>query len=261
LKVAAYQAPLAAIRLPDIVPLIAEQVRRCETLGVEVLCCPEGVLGGLADYAEQPTRIALASEGPELSAVLASLASETVTTIVGFTEIDREGRLYNAALVIRQGAVAGRYRKLHPAIRRSVYQAGRGTPVFTVGALTFGILICRDSTFTEPARSMASRGAAALFVPTNNGLPPGRGGPELVGESRRCDVARAMENVVSVIRADVAGQTPDLVSHGSSAIVDPHGAVLAAARPLAPGLIVADIPTAPREGDVVEDRGLTNRFG
>jgi 5-aminopentanamidase len=261
LKVAAYQAPLAATRSPDIVPLIAEQIGRCEALGVEVLCCPEGVLGGLADYAEQPTRIALTSEGPELRAVLAPLASATVTTIVGFTEIDREGRLYNAALVLRQGAVAGRYRKLHPAIRRSVYQAGLGTPVFTVGALTFGILICRDSTFTEPARSMASRGAAALFVPTNNGLPPERGGLDLVGESRRCDIARATENGVSVIRADVAGRTTDLVSHGSSAIVDRHGAVLAAARPLARDLIIADIPTARREGHGVTGRRPTSRFG
>lgn len=259
MKVAAYQAPLAATRSQDIVPLIAEQVVRCESLGVEVLCCPEGVLGGLADYAEQPTRIGLATEGPELRAVLAPLASATVTTIIGFTEIDRGGQLYNAALVIRHGAVAGRYRKLHPARRRSVYQAGFESPVFTVGALTFGILICRDSTFTEPARRMASRGAAALFVPTNNGLPPGRGGPELIGESRQCDIARAIENGVSVIRADVAGRTTDLVSHGSSAIVNQHGAVLAAARPLVPDLIIADIATARRAGHNVAGRGLTNR--
>lgn len=249
MKVAAYQAPLAATRSWEILPLIAAQVERCESLGVEILCCPEGVLGGLADYSDHPGRMALASDGEHLSAALAPLASETVTTVLGFTEIDREGRLYNAAAVFQRGAVAGLYRKLHPAIHRSIYGAGHDMPVFTVGALTFGILICRDSTFAEPAKVMASRGAAALFVPTNNGLPPTKGGPELVEESRQCDIARAIENGVSVIRADVAGRTPDLVSHGSSGIVDQDGVVLAAARPLEPDLIVADIATVQRDQD------------
>jgi predicted amidohydrolase len=67
-----------------------------------------------------------------------------VTTILGFTEVDR-GRLYNSAAVCHRGSVAGIYRKRHPAINRSVYDAGEATPVFTVGTFTFGILICRDS--------------------------------------------------------------------------------------------------------------------
>ena len=31
-------------------------------------------------------------------------------------------------------------------------------PVFTVGGLTFGIVICNDSNYYGPARSMASKG-------------------------------------------------------------------------------------------------------
>jgi predicted amidohydrolase len=93
---------------------------------------------------------------------------------------------------------------------------------------------------------MASRGAAALFVPTNNGLPPSKAGPELVAEARSCDVARAVENGVSVIRADVAGRTESLTSHGSTGIVDSRGVVLCSARPLVADLVVADIQAAPR---------------
>jgi hypothetical protein len=40
-KVAAYQAPLAACGSMDVVGLIGAQVRRCESAGVEILCCPE----------------------------------------------------------------------------------------------------------------------------------------------------------------------------------------------------------------------------
>lgn len=246
MKVAAYQAPLGATVSMEILGLIRERIDQCEEHGIEILCCPEGVLGGLADYASRPAGIAIDVEGGELEERLAPLASDKVTTILGFTEIDREGRLYNTAAVFHRGSVLGLYRKLYPAINRSVYTAGDRMPVFTVGDLTFGILICLDSNYYEPARIMASRGAAALFVPSNNGLPPTKGGEELVAEARNVDIARAVENSVFVIRADVAGRTGDLISHGSSGIVDRDGRVLQAARSLEPDLLVADIKTAPR---------------
>jgi predicted amidohydrolase len=167
-----------------------------------------------------------------------------VATIVGFTEIDRLGRLFNSAAVVSGGTIVGVYRKLHPAIRRSVYQAGDAMPVFTVAGLTFGIIICLDSTYAEPARSMATRGAAALFVPTNNGLPAVKAGPELAAEARKVDIARATENGVSVIRADVVGSTSELASYGSSGIVGPDGTVLASAA--GDDLLIAEIETAPR---------------
>lgn len=247
MKVAAYQAPLSATSTTEVIGLIREQVERCESEGVEILCCPEGVLGGLADYARQPTDIAVDVEAGQLRALLVPLASGRVATILGFTEAGRGGRLYNSAAVYHEGSIIGIYRKLYPAINRSVYEAGDGMPVFTVGGLTFGIVICRDSNYHEPARVMASKGAAALFVPTNNGLPPTRGGPELVAQARGVDIARAVENCVSVIRADIAGLTESLVSYGSSGIVDADGVVLGSARRLEPDLVMADIETAPRE--------------
>ena len=247
MKVAAYQAPLHATGSTEVLGLIRAQVDWCESNGVEILCCPEGVLGGLADYASRPADIAIDVEGGQLHALLSPLASDVVTTILGFTEIDRGGRLYNSAAVFHKGSVVGIYRKLYPAINKSVYEAGDKMPVFKVGELTFGIVICNDSNYDEPARVMASKGAAALFVPTNNGLPPTKTGPELVGRARNVDIARAVENGVYVIRADVAGRTESLVSYGTSQIVDPDGAVLRSARQLGPDFVVAEIDTAPRE--------------
>jgi 5-aminopentanamidase len=241
MKVAAYQTPLQATGSMEVIDLIGQQVAWCESNCVEILCCPEGVLGGLADYASQPHNIAIDVEGGQLQKLLRPLASNKVATILGFTEIDRGGRLYNSAAVFDKGAVIGIYRKLHPAINQSVYKAGDQLPVFSVGKLTFGIIICLDSNYDEPAKIMAAQGATALFVPTNNGLPPTKAGPELVVEARNADIARARENNVFVIRADVAGRTEELVSYGSSEIVNPDGVVLESARQLDPDLIVADI--------------------
>jgi predicted amidohydrolase len=133
------------------------------------------------------------------------------------------------------------YRKLYPAINRSVYRAGAEMPVFTVGELTFGVVICRDSSFPEPAAVMVSRGARILFVPTNNGMPLSKGGAELVEEARSNDIANAIEHGVFVVRADVAGRTSDLVSYGSSGIVDKYGNILGVSTPLQADLVVAEI--------------------
>ena len=75
------------------IELIREQVKICESAGVEILCCPEAVLGGLADYSLQPKDFAIDVERGQLDTLLAPLSNNTVTTIVGFTEIDGT-RLY-----------------------------------------------------------------------------------------------------------------------------------------------------------------------
>jgi predicted amidohydrolase len=242
-KVAAYQAPLLPGGSMRALDLMREQVRLCETAGVEIVCCPEAILGGLADDLSDPAMIAIASGGDELARLLAPLASTTVTTIVGFTEVDARGRLFNAAAVFHDGGVLGRYRKRHPGINRSIYVAGDAMPVFTVGHLTFGVIICNDSNYDEPMRVMASQGATAIFVPTNNGLPAAKGGPAIVVESRRVDRTHATTYRIDVIRSDVAGAIDGRVSYGSTAIVDRAGEVLAKAPPLTPALIVANIET------------------
>jgi predicted amidohydrolase len=82
-----------------------------------------------------------------------------------------------------------------------------------------------------------------LFIPTNNGLPREKGDAKLIDAARKADIARATENRIFVIRADVAGHDGDLVAYGSSAIVGPDGTILRSARQLSADLIVADIKT------------------
>jgi len=119
-RVAAYQAPLAASGSRGIIVDIEQRVRWCESEGIAILCCPEGIIGGLADYCDQPAQYAIRVAGGELENVLAPLRSSSVTSIIGFTELGSNNKLYNAVAVLHQGRLAGIYRKLHPAIRQSV---------------------------------------------------------------------------------------------------------------------------------------------
>jgi predicted amidohydrolase len=237
----------------DALDLIRIQLKQCESECITVLCCPEAILGGLADNDRHPSRFAIAANTDMLKTTLSPLASDTVTTIIGFSELGDCGRIYNSAAVFHQGEVVGLYRKLYPAIRRSVYSAGHEVPVFTIGELTFGIAICNDSNYREPVKLMAAQGATVLFVPTNNGLPLKRAGAGLVAQARECDKARAVENSMWVLRADVAGHAGGLVSYGSSGIVNPEGIVVQPARQLSEDLLIVDIDTSPRERGRLRD--------
>src|SRR3984893_12166516 len=97
-------------------------------------------------------------------------------------------------------------------------------PVFQIDGLTSGIMICNDSNYPEPARMMAEKGATALFIPTNNGLPPEKA--DVAAHARKVDIALEIEPGASIIRADVAGRADGMVSYESSGIVDSRGRVL-----------------------------------
>jgi len=238
MKIAAYQAPLLPGDSMAVIGLIRGRIDRCELEGVNILCCPEAITGGLADYAKDPNAIAINVANGNLAAVLEPLASNSVTTVLGFTEAAANG-LYNSAAVFHRGAIAGIYRKMHPAIRRSVYTAGDELPVFTIDGFAFGILICNDSNFPELAADLASRGAAAIFIPTNNALPHDR--KEVTADALRVDVGIASDNNVWVVRSDVAGRTDSLVAYGSSCIVAPGGKVLKSAKRGCEDLLIVEV--------------------
>jgi predicted amidohydrolase len=68
------------------------------------------------------------------------------------------------------------------------------------------------------ARSLSAQG-----VPCNRSVYGAGEKADVAAHARNVDIALALENDISVIRADVAGPIHGMVSYGSSGIVDPHG--------------------------------------
>jgi 5-aminopentanamidase len=241
MKVAAWQAPLT-VREPDqVVARLRTQVERSEAAGVEVLCCPETVIGGLADGSPHPARFALCDA--ELLELLAPAASPSVTMIVGYTERGADA-LFNTAAIVRGGGIVGRYRKVYPG-DRSAYEPGEELPVFTLGSsgAPCGIAICNDVQYVEPARVLAERGAAILFVPTYGAHRPEKYAA-LRARGNNLLVARAVENRITVVAADVAGRedVDGRISEGVTAVIDSDGTVLARAEPFGEDLLIVDVP-------------------
>jgi predicted amidohydrolase len=100
-------------------------------------------------------------------------------------------------------------------------------------------MICNDSNYPELAADMAARSAGVIFLPSNNSLPPERA--DVVALSRTVDIARARDNEVMIVRADVAGRTENRISFGSSAIVDAGGTVLRAGAALSEDILIAEV--------------------
>ena len=145
------------------------------------------------------------------------------------------GKIYNTTKLIgRDGAVVGKYRKVHlPAGERFVVQSGGAYPVFETEIGNIGFAICYDFLFPEHCRILALNGADMVIHQSQGWFP---GGPDknVLGESYVR--VRATENRVYIVVAKNAQH-----DGGMSCVVDNLGSVLAARGGLRSDLLIADI--------------------
>ena len=240
MRVAAYQAPYRPYPAQGGADLVLAHLERAQTDGVELLCCPEALIGELANETDgdSPATVALSVADGELEAAVAPLFGWGMTIVAGFTERGTDGRLHNAAAVVSDSAISGIYRKTYPG--NSACVAGAELPIFEHGGVPFGVLICNDAHYIEPARILAAKGAQLLVVPVHGGHRPDK---EHSWRARGTNVliARAVENGIPLVAADVAGWQGERVCHGTTTIIDAQGTVVVAARPLEEGFVVADV--------------------
>lgn len=240
MRVAAYQAPYRPYPARGGADLVLAFLDRARADGVELVCCPEALIGELANETDgdTPSTVALSVADGELEAAIAPLLGWAMTIVVGFTERSADGQLHNAAAVISDTTISGIYRKTYPG--NSVCVAGTDLPIFDHDGVPFGVLICNDAHYIEPSRILAAKGAQLLIVPVHGGHRPAK---ENAWRARGTNVliARAVENGIPLVAADVAGWQGERVCHGTTAIIDAQGTVVAAAQPLEEDFIVADV--------------------
>ena len=167
-RAAAFQGPYLPLGSGDAVELIEHQLQECDRDDVDLLCCPEAFLSGLASESDGQSPGDVALSMTELHCVLAPVMSSPVASVVGFTERADGGRLYSSAAFLADGAIRAVYRKVFPGYRTAIC-AGVELPVVTFRGTVVGILICNDVWYTEPARILPSKGAAVILVPTISG--------------------------------------------------------------------------------------------
>jgi predicted amidohydrolase len=240
--------------LSTVCSAIADAARRGVCLIVFPECAVQGYPLGLGqpdlDEYEHQLRFAEPVPGPATDRIARAAAEHDMQIVVGLTESASEageaGRLYNTSVLIGQGGVLARYRKVHTGgVEKCLWNRGREWVVADSVAGRLGLLICYDLVFPESPRSLAVQGAEILAMSTawgNTIEPTFTRGYDLF---TRC---RALENQVFLISANLTGGA-GLGFYGHSRIVDPRGQVVA--ESVGPGLAIADIDVA---ADLAEAR-------
>src|SRR5437868_3244712 len=145
-----------------------------------------------------------------------------------------------AALAKKSGEELAKYRKTHlvtaaPLDERVCLLPGNDFVSCKVRKFTVGLSICYDLRFPEMARTLVVKHDANVIV-NSSAWPVVR-----AEHLRILALARAVENQSYFIIANRVGTDDGVTLCGSSVIVDPSGAILAAAAPDREELIQAEI--------------------
>lgn len=155
---------------------------------------------------------------------------------------DRDGsRIYNSqALIDANGKIIARYRKTHlvtaaPLDERPYFAAGDAFANCKIDSFNLGLGICYDLRFPEFYRTLAVNYGANVLI-NSSAWPFPR-----VEHLRILGLARAIENQSYLVLANRVGTDDEVTFCGTSVIIDPYGAIVAAASVDREELIQAEI--------------------
>jgi len=180
--------------------------------------------------------LAEAIPGPTTDALGEVARAKGVVVVGSLFERRAEGVYHNTAVVIEaDGALAGRYRKMHIPDDPLYYEKFYFTPgdlgfqSFQTRHAAVGVLVCWDQWFPEAARLTALSGTEILFYPTAIGWHPSEKaewGEAQYGAWETMQRAHAIANGVFVAVPNRVGREGGLEFWGGSFVADPFGRVL-----------------------------------
>jgi NAD+ synthase (glutamine-hydrolysing) len=247
---------------------IAEAARQAHAAGAQVVIAPELALTGYPpeDLLLRPAFMSACD------AALRALAVD-VAGLVGLHLVvghpyqrDGEGdlrsksmvvqRRFNAASVLADGAVRATYCKRelpnYQVFDERRYfvsgrDAGEGAVVFEAGGLRFGLLICEDAWFDEPAQAARAAGAQVLCVLNASPFHLGK-----AAEREERMAQRARQVGLPLLYSHLVGGQDEVVFDGASFAVDAEGAVRARAPMFETAVTVVDVSADGRVQGAIE---------
>ena len=177
---------------------------------------------------------------------LDALARESadITTIVGHPLL--MGEVFNAASVLRQGAIETTYRK--QALpnytvfdEKRYFRSGSAPCVIEVEGVRIGLLICEDIWEPEPAAHVAQAGAEMIVVINAS--------PYDIHQAATREgllAQRAKDNDLPIAYVNQIGGQDDLLFDGASLLVNRDGSIAARAPSFVEALLMVDYDRASR---------------
>ena len=185
-------------------------------------------------------------------AALARIAAAThgIVAVVGHPEA-AGAVVFNAASVLRDGAIAATYRKRelpNYAVfdERRYFAPGDSACVFEVDGVNVGLVICEDLWFAEPLASTVALGAQVVLVPNASPFERDKAAQRDALLADRVRESRSQGDGVAIAYLNVVGGQDSLVFDGASCLADGDGHIHPAAAAFEDHLLVADFDPATR---------------
>ena len=218
---------------------IIGEITRAQESGCDIIAFPELAITGYPpeDLLFKPQFIR--ENRQSLNMVIN--ATGKITAIVGFVDSEN-GKLYNAAAIIRNKELKAVYRKIilpnyGVFDEQRYFTPGNECPVINVGGVGVGVTICEDIWFDEGPAAVQTSNSARLIV--NISASPYHAGKwheqeEMLGR-------RAAEYNAVVAYINQVGGQDELVFDGGSVVIDANKQVLARAPQFEEAFIAVDI--------------------
>jgi predicted amidohydrolase len=185
-------------------------------------------------------RLAEPLVGPSVKAAKRIAADHGAHLVFGMAEREPgTRRLFNSSVLITPDGRAVAYRKVYPAnfgpFEEGLY-FGRGDALALVDTKLgkVGLLICYDTFFPELAKAYALRGADLLAIIS---AAPATSKPFF----DRILPARAIENAIHVLYANLVGTELNVVFQGGSQAIGPRGEDLGKAADFKEDTVVTEV--------------------
>jgi NAD+ synthase (glutamine-hydrolysing) len=218
---------------------IAEYIGRARDAGADIVAFPELAVTGYPPE-DLVLRRSFVEDNLRVLEETVVPVTKGIVAVVGF--IDLQEDVFNAAAVVADNRVVGRYHKQFlPNYgvfdENRYFQRGRESPIFVIRGVDVGVNICEDIWYPEgPTRDQARAGAEVIL--NINGSPYHRG----KGAYRESMIAtRASDNLVAVCYVNMVGGQDELVFDGHSIICDERGNLVARAGQFVEEMLIHDI--------------------
>jgi predicted amidohydrolase len=244
-------------------------------LGCKLVVFPEMALTTffprwyIDDEAEVAGFFERAMPGPEMQALFEASKRLGVCFYLGYCEETDNGQRFNTAILVEDGTIRGKYRKVHlpgnpvydPGLKLQhlepwyFEQGDLGFPVFDAFGAKTGMLICNDRRWPEPWRVLGLQGVELVCLGYNSpaGLPDAPQMNRLRSLHHLVPMqAGAYQNGTWIVAAAKAGPEEGCEMMGQSCIIAPSGEVVAMSEGLGDELV-------PWEADL-EMCGVYKRF-
>jgi len=164
-----------------------------------------------------------------------------ITLIAGYPEYEGV-RIYNSAIVIRDGVVLANHRKAClPNYRvfdeKRYFTPGTLPTVCELNGVKAGILVCEDIWEPEPARHVRQAGAEVLLVINASPYEVDK----QIQRERKIAHARTTEMGIPLVFANLIGGQDELVFDGNSFVMNARGHVTMRAPAFTEGMFAVDL--------------------